>query len=85
MTFYIYTIHNILNNKIYVGKSKNPEKRWQKYLKIAHGKPKLTQEKADQIRELRQNGASLLELSSTFNVTKENISAIITNKIWRNK
>lgn len=38
MSFYIYTIHNILNNKIYVGKSKNPKKRWQKHLKVASGK-----------------------------------------------
>lgn len=38
MSFYIYTIHNILNNKIYVGKATNPWKRWQKHIRIAASK-----------------------------------------------
>jgi group I intron endonuclease len=35
--FHIYIIHNILNNKIYVGKSKNPHKRWIKHVRISRG------------------------------------------------
>lgn len=38
MSFYVYLIHNILNNKVYVGKAKNPAKRWLKHLKVASGK-----------------------------------------------
>lgn len=48
------------------------------------GRPKLTLEKANQIRQMRQDGTSLLELSKLFGVTKENISAIVTGKTWRN-
>jgi group I intron endonuclease len=35
MSFYIYTIHNILNNKIYVGKTNDPVRRWQKHVESA--------------------------------------------------
>src|SRR5271154_4774479 len=38
MGFYIYLIHNILNNKVYVGKATDPSKRWQKHLRVASGK-----------------------------------------------
>lgn len=31
MSFYIYTIHNILNNKIYVGKTNNIKIRWARH------------------------------------------------------
>jgi len=37
MSFYIYLIHDIINNKVYVGKAKNPHKRWNKHIKIANG------------------------------------------------
>jgi len=36
--FYIYTIHNIINNKIYVGKTADPKKRLAKHIKIALSK-----------------------------------------------
>lgn len=35
--FYIYTIHNVLNNKIYVGKTNNPHRRWQRHIYAANG------------------------------------------------
>lgn len=37
MSFYVYLIHNIINNKFYVGKAKNPHKRWDKHIKVARG------------------------------------------------
>lgn len=37
---YIYTIYNILNNKIYIGKSKNPPSRWNRHIKTAYGNRK---------------------------------------------
>ncbi len=37
---YIYTIHNIINNKIYVGKSQDPIKRWKKHITVAQCKRK---------------------------------------------
>jgi len=33
--FFIYAIHNIKNNKIYIGKTYNVKKRWEKHIKIA--------------------------------------------------
>jgi predicted GIY-YIG superfamily endonuclease len=36
----IYIIHNIIDNKIYVGKSANPIKRWIKHNSIAQSKRK---------------------------------------------
>lgn len=33
--FYIYLIHNILNNKVYVGKTNDPPHRWRKHLETA--------------------------------------------------
>ena len=36
--FFIYTIHNIINNKIYIGKSINPYKRWIKHIATSNGK-----------------------------------------------
>lgn len=33
--FYIYLIHNILNNKVYIGKTTNPLTRWRKHLEVA--------------------------------------------------
>lgn len=38
MRFYVYVIHNTLNNKVYVGKTKNPTKRWNKHLTVARCK-----------------------------------------------
>jgi group I intron endonuclease len=38
MSFYIYLIHNIINNKVYVGKTSDPSKRWLKHLKVSSGK-----------------------------------------------
>lgn len=38
MIFNVYIIHNILNNKVYIGKTKNLQKRWKKHIKIALGK-----------------------------------------------
>jgi len=35
MKYYIYIILNKINNKIYVGKTKNPKERWQKHLSSA--------------------------------------------------
>jgi group I intron endonuclease len=35
---YIYFIHNIINNKIYIGKTNNTIKRWNKHIKISRGK-----------------------------------------------
>lgn len=37
MKFCVYLIHNIKNNKVYVGKTKNPQKRWAKHIRIANG------------------------------------------------
>jgi group I intron endonuclease len=37
MTFCIYTIQNKINNKVYVGKSNNPEIRWGVHKKVASG------------------------------------------------
>jgi len=31
MSFYIYVIHNIVNIKVYVGKTENPSKRWNEH------------------------------------------------------
>ena len=36
--FWIYVIRNIVNNKIYVGKTKNLQNRWAKHIKVALGK-----------------------------------------------
>lgn len=38
MDFYIYVIHNISSNKIYVGKSHDPQTRWLKHLKVSKHK-----------------------------------------------
>jgi group I intron endonuclease len=35
MSFYVYIIHNILNNKVYIGKAKNLQKRWAKHIEVA--------------------------------------------------
>ena len=35
MNFFIYTIHNTINNKIYVGKTTDLLKRWNKHIRIA--------------------------------------------------
>lgn len=35
--YYIYCIENKLNNKIYIGKSKNPKQRWLNHKSIAKG------------------------------------------------
>ena len=35
MSYYIYFIHNIINNKVYIGKTINPKKRWNKHIKIS--------------------------------------------------
>jgi lambda repressor-like predicted transcriptional regulator len=48
-----------------------------------NGKPKLTWEKVNQIRQMRQRGVSLAELSNLFGVTQANISTITTGKTWR--
>lgn len=37
MSFYVYVIHNLLNNKIYVGKTKNLKRRWSSHLSFAKG------------------------------------------------
>lgn len=35
---YIYLIENIINNKIYIGKTHNPNKRWRKHISVSkHG------------------------------------------------
>jgi group I intron endonuclease len=34
-SFYIYMIHNIINNKVYVGKTYHVNNRWSKHLKVA--------------------------------------------------
>lgn len=39
MTFFIYKITNIINNKIYIGKTNNPIARWKRHNKIAEGGP----------------------------------------------
>lgn len=36
--YFVYLIHNIQNNKVYVGKTKAPEARWAKHLSIAFSK-----------------------------------------------
>lgn len=36
--FHVYTIHNIKNNKMYVGLSRNVERRWLKHIRVASGK-----------------------------------------------
>jgi group I intron endonuclease len=36
--FYIYLIHNIINNKVYVGKATNPKTRWRRHRHAADGK-----------------------------------------------
>lgn len=41
--FYIYTIHNIINNKIYVGKTSDPEKRWRHHIDVAFSSRKREQ------------------------------------------
>ena|ERR1035437_5672421 len=41
MSFHIYTIHNILNNKIYVGKTNNIKKRWARHVSNAFSKNNL--------------------------------------------
>ena len=41
MSFYIYTIHNILNNKIYVGKTNNIKNRWTRHRANAVSKNEL--------------------------------------------
>jgi predicted GIY-YIG superfamily endonuclease len=33
--FCIYVIHNIVNNKVYVGKTNDPKKRWRKHVEAA--------------------------------------------------
>lgn len=38
MDFYIYVVHNISSNKIYVGKSHAPQTRWLKHLKVSKHK-----------------------------------------------
>lgn len=35
MSFHVYLIHNVLNNKVYVGKTKDPAKRWRKHMETA--------------------------------------------------
>lgn len=38
MSFYVYLIHNIINNKVYVGKTKNLKKRWASHISLAKNK-----------------------------------------------
>lgn len=40
--YYIYTIHNILNNKIYVGKTINLKRRWSSHLSLQKNNSKWT-------------------------------------------
>jgi len=35
MNFYVYLIHNTVNNKVYVGKTMNPKRRWLGHLSFA--------------------------------------------------
>lgn len=35
--FYIYKITNQINNKFYIGKFRDPEKRFRKHVKVALG------------------------------------------------
>lgn len=39
--FYVYCIENISNNKLYIGKSSNPSKRWITHKAIARGGPQI--------------------------------------------
>lgn len=39
--FFVYLIHNIVNNKVYIGKSQNPAKRWKKHIVVAFCKRKI--------------------------------------------
>lgn len=36
---YLYIIRNILNNKVYIGQTKNPEKRWKQHKSSCRNKP----------------------------------------------
>jgi group I intron endonuclease len=38
MGFYVYLIHNIVNNKVYVGKTINPKQRWFGHLSFARNR-----------------------------------------------
>jgi group I intron endonuclease len=35
MSFFVYLIHNTINNKVYVGKTSAPETRWRKHIEAA--------------------------------------------------
>jgi group I intron endonuclease len=37
MAFHIYLIHNLINNKVYVGRSVNVANRWIKHIRVASG------------------------------------------------
>lgn len=37
--YYVYTIVNHINNKIYIGKATNPQKRWKKHIWISQQNP----------------------------------------------
>jgi group I intron endonuclease len=54
--------------------------------KINHkGVPKLTLEKANEIRKMYNDGITTKELAKLFDVTKVNIRHVVNNKTWKNK
>ena len=53
---YVYLIHNIKNNKVYVGKTTNPSVRWHKHIKVAFSQRK--REKFYLHQAIRKDGVS---------------------------
>jgi hypothetical protein len=48
-----------------------------------HYSKKLTMEKANEIRTLREDGCTYETIARMYNVNKSNIAAIIKNRIWK--
>lgn len=77
--YYVYTIHNIVNNKIYVGKTKNPHKRWDKHIKVALGQRQ--QEKFFVHRAISKYGIANFIFSIVQCLSLEN-EANLAEKYW---
>lgn len=84
MSFYIYLIHNIINNKVYVGKAKDPHQRWSKHIKVARGNRE--KEKFYIHRAISKYGIDNFIFSiiqPTFNENEANIAEIYWIKFYQ--
>lgn len=77
--FYVYTLHNIINNKIYIGKAKDPQKRLNKHIRVASGKRK--KEKFYIHRAISKYGIDSFTFSIIQTLNSEN-DANIAERYW---